>query len=244
VAESAGAEAPQAGLILLMPSQLPLPLGAKSSVTRDDFIVAPANAEAIAFIDAWPDWPVAAAALCGPPGSGKTHLVEIWKMRSSAQVVAAAALEGSALARLDPARPVAIEGVDSTNPNPARDSALFELIEKANRSAPVLLTGHEPPAAWPTVLPDLASRFSSLLSFPLWAPDDDLLSALARKLFTDRQLQVPDTVIVRMVQSLERTPGAVRAFVAEADAKALAEGRSITPGLVRELLEARETRMP
>lgn len=224
-----------------MPSQLPLPLGTKSSMTREDFITAPANAEAVAFIDSWPDWPVTFAAFHGPSGSGKTHLVEIWKTRSQAQSVSAAALEGSALARLDPDRPVAVEDVDAAKPNPARDVALFELIEKASHSRPVLLTGHEPPATWAAVLPDLKSRFSSVLAFPLWAPDDDLLAALARKLFTDRQLQVPETVIVRMVRSLERSPGAVRAFVAEADAKALAEGRSITLGLVRELVGTHET---
>ena len=57
---------------------------------------------------------------------------------------------------------------------------------------PLLLTGQEPPAAWRSSLPDLASRFSALLAFPLWAPDEALLAALARKLFADRQLAVPD----------------------------------------------------
>ena len=38
----------------------------------------------------------------------------------------------------------------------------------------------------------------ALLAFPLWAPDDELLAAIARKLFNDRQLAVPDAVIERM----------------------------------------------
>lgn len=210
-------------------------------MTRDDFIVAPGNAQAVAFIDTWPDWPVNVAAIHGPAGSGKTHLVDIWKNKSDAQCVEAVALQGSALARLDRSRPIAVEDVDLAKPNPARDAALFDLIETATRAAPVLLTGHEVPAGWATVLPDLASRFSAVLSFPLWAPDDALLAGLARKLFTDRQLQVPDTVVARMVQSLERSPGAIRAFVAEADAKALAEGRAITLSLVKELVAQRET---
>lgn len=210
-------------------------------MTRADFIAAPGNAQAIAFIDAWPDWPVNVAILHGPAGSGKTHLIEIWKNKSDAQIVDAVALEGGAFARLDRAHPIAVEDVDNAKANPARDAALFDLIEKATRGAPVLLTGHEPPATWATALPDLASRFSAALSFPLWAPDDALLAGLARKLFTDRQLQVPDTVVARMVLSLERSPGAIRAFVAEADAKALAEGRAITLSLVRELVTQRET---
>ncbi len=195
-----------------------------------------ASAPALAFIDRWPEWLVTAAALHGPSGSGKTHLVSAWSAASRAQIVAAAALSGSVLARLDPSLPVAVEDVDSADVNPARDSAIFSLLERATRDAPVLLTGREPPPRWKTTLPDLSSRFSALLAFPLWAPDDELLFAIARKLFADRQLIVPDAVIQKMVTSLERSPGAMRDFVVRADAKALAEGRAVNLALVRKML--------
>src|SRR6185436_19923398 len=91
-------------------------------------------------------------------------------------------------------------------------------------------------AQWPVELPDLKSRFAALLAFPLWAPDEALLTALTRKLFTDRQLGVPDTVIMRIVRSVERSPAAIRDFVARADARALAEKRPVTVALVAELL--------
>jgi chromosomal replication initiation ATPase DnaA len=70
----------------------------------------------------------------------------------------------------------------------------------------------------------------------LWSPGEELLIALARKLMDDRQLSVPEAVIERIVHSLERSPAAIRAFIAKADAKALAEARPITLGLVRELI--------
>ena len=53
-------------------------------MTRADFIVAPGNARALAFLDAWPDWPAPAAALFGPSASGKTHLARIWAERAGA----------------------------------------------------------------------------------------------------------------------------------------------------------------
>jgi chromosomal replication initiation ATPase DnaA len=196
--------------------------------------VATANVESVAFIDAWPDWPVTAAALYGPSGSGKSHLAAAW--RAGAEIVSAVTLSGSAPARLDATRPIAVEDVDSSLANPARDAVIFSLLERATRTAPLLLTGREQPGAWSTVLPDLASRFSALLAFPLWAPDDHLLAALAKKLFKDRQLIVPDAVVARMIRSLERSPASVRAFVAAADAKALAEHRPVTVPLIRELL--------
>lgn len=222
-----------------MSAQLVLPLALKPCESRADFIAAPCNAEALAFIDSWPDWPVAAAALYGPPGSGKTHLVSAWCERSGAQILSAAALKTA-----EHGKPLVIEDVDSSNADHARDAFLFAAIEGAERTRPVLLTGHEPPSAWTTALPDLASRFSAMLAFPLWAPDEGLLAALARKLFMDRQLNVPEQVIGRMILSLERSPAAIREFVAEADAKALAEGRGINLSLVREMLVAREAGLP
>jgi chromosomal replication initiation ATPase DnaA len=217
-----------------LPSQLVLPLPQRSAATREDFIVTPANAAAVAFIDSWPKWVVGAAALYGPSGSGKSHLAGIWCLAADVPRIPAADLVAEHRA---PAQaPLVVEDVDSTTPTLERDRALFALFEQAGRDNPILLTGREPPAAWAVVLPDLASRFSAVLTFPLWAPDDALLAGLARKLFSDRQLAVPDAVISRMLHSLERSPGAFRDFVARADAKALAEGRPVNLALIRDML--------
>jgi chromosomal replication initiation ATPase DnaA len=205
-------------------------------LTRADFVVAEGNRDALSFIESWPGWTIAAAALYGPAACGKSHLAAIWGARSGAQSVAAAALSGSAFVMLDRSRPVVIEDVDSSLPNPARDAAIFDLIESATSANPVLLTGRREPGAWTTALPDLASRFGALVSFSLWAADDVLLLRLAQKLFSDRQIAVPDFAVEQILRSLERSPAAIRALVARADAKALAEGRAVTSGLLRELL--------
>ena len=212
--------------------QLPLPFTIEPSRAREDFIVAPCNEEAVRFIDAWPHWPAPAAALHGPPGSGKTHLVHAWAEKSGAEIVDAPQLDDRKLHALDPARPIAIENVDLA-PAAVRDGALFALL---NTGTTIVLTGREHPRDWPVLLPDLASRLKAVLAFALWQPDDALLEGLARKLFADRQLKVPDAVVTRMVISLERSPSAIRDFVAHADAKALAEKRPVTVGLIRELL--------
>jgi chromosomal replication initiation ATPase DnaA len=212
-----------------LPSQLPLPLDSKPALGRGDFIVAPANAEAVAFIDSFPRWPAPAGALYGPPGSGKSHLVTCWAKVADAKVIAGRDLTREAVAALVPGKAVAVEDVDAGT----GDVVLFALFQ---HPGPLLLTGAAPPAQWPAEIPDLKSRFTALLAFPLWAPDDALLEALARKLFTDRQLAVPDPVIMRILRSLERSPAALRDFVARADAHALAQKRPITAALVGELL--------
>jgi len=126
-----------------------------------------------------------------------------------------------------------IEDIEAMPLGREREAMLFALLE---RGQSLVLTAETPPESWRPEIPDLVSRYAALLAFPLWAPDDALLDGLARKLFADRQVQVPDAVIVQMIRALERSPGAVRDFVARADSAALAQKRPITLGLIRQLL--------
>ena len=158
-------------------SQLVLPLDTKPALGREDFVVSPGNREAVAFIDAWPDWPAPAAALFGPSGSGKSHLVSIWAERASARIVEAADLDDAVLSE---GGAIAVENADAAVLADGAERALFALLE---RGAPMVLTGREAPSQWSARLPDLVSRYRALLAFGLWAPDDALLEAVARKLF-------------------------------------------------------------
>jgi chromosomal replication initiation ATPase DnaA len=209
-------------------TQLVLPLETRSAQGRADFIVAPGNEQAVAFIDAFPNWPAPAVALHGPPASGKSHLAAVWAGKASARIIDAADL-GADL----PQGALVVENVASGVP----EAPLFALLE---RGAPLLLTSQLRPAEWRQAfqlsLPDLASRLRALLAFALWAPDDALLMGLAVKLFADRQLQVPESVVAHMIRSQDRSPEAIRDFVAQADTVALAEKRPINLSLIKELL--------
>jgi len=209
-------------------TQLVLPLETRSALRRGDFIVAPANERAVAFVDSYPGWTAPAAVLYGPPASGKSHLAAVWAQSSGARVLQAAELKGGI-----PDGPLVVENVATG----VAEAPLFALLE---RGAPLLLTAQMPPAQWPQAfhltLPDLVSRVRALLAFPLWAPDDALLMGLAVKLFADRQLQVPENVVAHMIRSLERSPEAIRDFVARADAAALAAKRPINTNLINDLL--------
>jgi chromosomal replication initiation ATPase DnaA len=216
-------------------TQLVLPLETRPAFGRDDFIVAPANREAVAFIDAFPDWPTSIAALHGPEGSGKSHLAAAWAARARAHIVEASSLDEKILH--DNASALVVENVDGSAPGAERDSILLALVE---RGRAMLLTGRSLPSQWQTAIPDLASRYRAVVSFALWAPDDLLLGAMARKLFADEQLTVPDAVIDYMIRSLERSPAAIRDAVVRADAKALAEKRPVTVALMREILAERQ----
>lgn len=208
--------------------QLVLPWETRSAQGRADFIVAPGNERAVAFIDSFPHWPAPAVALYGPPASGKSHLAAIWAEQAGAQVREAASLYADV-----PDGALVVENVGADVP----EAPLFALLE---RGTPLLLTSQVSPADWPKAfglqLPDLVSRVRALLGFDLWAPDDALLMGLAVKLFADRQLQVPESVVRHMIASLERSPGAIRDFVARADAAALAGKRPVSLSLIKGLL--------
>lgn len=209
-------------------AQLVLPLGSQAALRREDFITGESNREAVAFLDAYPDWPVSAAVIHGPAQSGKSHLARAWAERAGGLVVAASDLEASDIER---ATPLAIE--DAETADSAREALIFTLIE---RGTPLVLTSRAAPQDWPVQSPDLATRYRALLSFALGAPDDALLASLARKLFADRQVIVPDNAIARMLRALERSPVAIRDFVERADREALAGKRPISLTLVKELL--------
>ncbi len=189
-------------------TQLVLPLETRSAFGRADFIVAPGNRQAVAFVDSWPNWPAPGAALYGPPASGKSHLAAVWAARSGAVVLEAARLDGAI-----PDDPLVVENV---GPGTA-ETPLFALLE---RGAPLLLTAQAPPADWPLYPSGLEipgpTRASGLQRSG--RPDDALLMGLAVKLFADRQVQVPETVVSRMIREPGAvSPSAIRDFVARAE---------------------------
>jgi len=200
------------------PGQLALPLGFRPALARSDFIVAPSNADAVAWIDRWPDWPdlglgFRALALHGPAGSGKSHLAAVWLARASGGVL------------ID----------DATAPQDERAS-LHRLNALKEPGGQLLLVGREAPARWPVRLPDLASRLKAIPAVALGPPDDALLAALYAKLFAERRLaQAPD-LVPWLIARLERSGAAAADAVARLDRAALERHRPLTVALARTVL--------
>jgi chromosomal replication initiation ATPase DnaA len=218
-----------------MCSQLALPFGSRPALGREDFIIAPCNEQSLRFIERWPDWPARAAAIFGPRDSGKTHLARIFCNLSGAPLLSAPELATFDLGEWPPDGAIAVE-LEDWIADPERERRIFALLERP--SGTVLLTGRAPPRQWTTSLGDLRSRFDSLLAFPVWAPDDTLLSALVRKHFSDRQLAVADNLVRQLLLHVERTPQAIAAFIARLDERALAEKRPVGERLVMELIQS------
>ena len=215
------------------PGQLALDLGHRPALGRDDFLVASSNEEAVAWIDRWPDWPGPALAVCGLEGAGKTHLAHVWCARAGADLVGPDLdVDLEALAGRE--RPCL--ALDDAEGMPGEDALLHLFNFVTEKRGHLLLTGREPPARWPVVLPDLASRLRAIAVTSLGPPDDDLFAAVLVKLFSERQLQVGEDVIFYLVTRLERSFAAARAGVESLDRHALAASRRVTVPLAGEVL--------
>lgn len=189
-------------------TQLPLPLAYAPAIGTADFVVAPANADAVAWLAGSP---AARTLLVGPPASGKTHLARMF-----------AACHGAGL----------IDDADQRHD----DTALFHAWNAATPALPVLFVARALPRFWAT-LPDLASRLAATPTLVIGPPDDALLAAVLVKQFADRGVRIASDVVTYVVARIERSFAAVAATVDALDASALATGREVTVPLARAVLE-------
>jgi chromosomal replication initiation ATPase DnaA len=214
--------------------QLTLDMPARQAMGREDFFVTEANTAVVAVIDQWPNWPSYGAIISGPPGSGKTHLAEVFRSRSQAEIAQANDIVIDAIPHLLQQPALVIE-------NLARDlvdaKAVFHLLNLVKtQQKTVLITTVLSTATLTFALPDLTSRLQSLPLLCINPPDDALLRGVLLKNFMDRQLTVSDPIISYILQRMPRSLEAARTIVAKIDSMALAEGAAITRPFVSHVL--------
>lgn len=220
-----------------MPRQLIFDLPLREARGRGDFFVSESNAAALAAVDGWQGWPGRKLLLTGPEGAGKSHLVQVWAESAGAQVLAAEGLSGLELAPFA-GRNVALEDADRIAGDDAAERAAFHLHNLVlAEDGHLLVTASAPPARWGLALPDLASRMQGTAAVAIAPPDEALLSAVLVKLFADRQIDPPETLIRYLVPRIDRSFAAAREIVAALDAAALSEGKPLGIKLAAEHLE-------
>ena len=215
-------------------AQLTLDLGHRPAFGREDFLVSPCNAEAVAWLDRWPDWPAPALTVYGAPGCGKSHLAQVWRARSGASVMAREALVTASLdERVGAGMAFIVEDADCG----LDERALLHLYNMlAERGGHLLVTSAIAPARLAIKLADLRSRLVAAPAVAVAPPDEALIGALLVKLFADRQLRVEAELIGFLLARMERSYEAACALVDRLDAAALAARRRITVPLAREVL--------
>lgn len=221
--------------------QLPLSLSHPTDFYSDDLVVTKSNKSAYELIERWPDWPMPVAVLVGPDGSGKTHFASVWADISKAQEIEPDQLV-QAITFIEKGIPVLVEDVDGVDLD---EVVFFHLINSVkerrviNPKTTLLITARKGPSNWNVKLDDLASRLRSVTLATLEQPDDELLNAVAFKLFSDRQITVDPSVVEFLVSRSERSLFALGKTIDQIDRLALQRKSKITKALVSEALAVR-----
>lgn len=214
-----------------MARQLRLRLGREGQApTLDAFVRGRSNAEALAAVEAWPDWLGGCLAIVGPKGVGKSHLARAWAASADALVVDAKAPDIAAAA----GRPVLLEDADRG----VSSEGLFHLINVAARDGGgLLLTARTRPASWPTALPDLRSRLNAFPVVEIGPPDDTVLEGVLRSFFKARNIRPPEAVYPYLLARMPRSIPDAAAIVTRLDEAGDEGFRPVTRALAREVLD-------
>ena len=208
-------------------SQYVLSLSLPAVYAESNFIVSSCNDVAYRQIMSWPAWQ--ALLLSGASGSGKTHLGHIWMARANATRLDC---------RTQSLQPEHIHtNLWLDDAEHCDEEALFHALNYTKeKNLSLLITASTPAAQLPFTLPDLTSRLRALPTAHIEAPDDEVLSAVLRKQFADRQIKIPDDVIDYLLTHMERSFSAAQATVEILDHQMLENKRSLTIPFVRKIL--------
>ena len=210
------------------PDQMRLPLQSDLPDGATGFVVSDSNRAACEALQDWPNLIGGVMAICGPQGSGKSRLGQVWAER-----VGATAVHGAEAALVDPleieGRPLLLDDAMQ-----ADDETLFHLINLAQAPGGALLLVDRPaPSAWEVRLPDLRSRLDAVISVPVEAPDDAVLAAMLETRFAERGIRPAKDVIPYLLRRIDRSAAAAATVVERLDAL----HRPVTRALARQVLE-------
>ncbi len=221
------------------PEQIPLNLGHREALEREDFLVSSCNELAVTWIDKWPRWSTSALILCGPPAAGKTHLASVWAVRSGAVIVPAQDLAKTTADEIAERGPqIVIDRLDTVIGHMEAEKELQHLynhLREDDRS--LLITMREASMRRNMVLADIRSRLLMSNLVEIKSPDDTLLAAVLIKHFNDRQLQISESVLQFTLARMERSFASAAQIAEAADERALAEGKKVTRPLMDSVLQ-------
>ena len=179
----------------------------------EDFYVNDNNLEASELIKLWPNWFNGAVVIYGPTKSGKSHLANIWKENSNANIYN---LEDDLLlSNIDTKKDFVLDNFHNLSAND--EEIFFHIYNQTFNNKKNILITLDKSKFNKINLKDLESRFNSFSSATINPPDDNLVNALIVKFFKDQQINIDPSVITFIINRIERDYGAIFNFLKKID---------------------------
>ena len=217
-----------------MNDQLILKFPSHQAYKREDFYVSPSNQEAYDFINSWPRWIKRIVNIFGPSGSGKSHLASILKNKTSCLKINSNELNEKIFIRYKTKETLIIENLDKK----ISEKLLFSLWNVALQDNKYLMTTSKKPiSSYKFKLKDLESRVKSSLIFGINLPNDDLISVILAKNFSDKQIKVEKKHIDYIIKRIDRSYEKISQFIFTLDKYSLKKGSPFSLKLIKEVLK-------
>ena len=217
-----------------MNDQLILKFPSHQAYKREDFYVSPSNQEAYDFINSWPRWIKGIVNIFGASGSGKSHLASILKNKTSCLQINSDELNEKIFIRYKTKETLIIENLDKK----ISEKLLFSLWNVALQDNKYLMTTSKKPiSSYKFKLKDLESRVKSSLIIGINLPNDDLISVILAKNFSDKQIKVEKKHIDYIIKRIDRSYEKISQFIFTLDKYSLKKGSPFSLKLIKEVLK-------
>jgi DnaA-homolog protein len=184
--------------------------------------------------------------LCGPGGSGKTHLLQAACAAASERrrggyvpLAEVAPLGVGVLEGLPQLQCLCLDDVDEVVGQSAWELGIFGLLRELEESGgQLLLSAQAPPALLSWALPDLGSRCAAGAVFQLRLLDEDERRTALQLRARLRGLELPDETWQWLRKRFPRDMGSLYQLLDTLDEAALAAQRRLTVPFIREVLRS------
>jgi DnaA family protein len=226
--------------------QIPLSVRLPDRAVFESFLAA-RNAQAVEHLQRLASGaPAAPSWLCGPPGSGKTHLLQATCAAAAAGMRAGyvplaevAHLGVGVLEGLPQLECLCLDDIDRVAGEAAWERGIFALLcELEDAAGRLVFAARSPPALVGWVLADLGSRCAASAVFQLRALEEQEQHAALQLRARLRGLELPDETWHWLQRRFPRDMGTLYELLDTLDEAALTEKRRLTVPFIREVLRA------
>ena len=214
-------------------NQLLLDFEQKKNFNEHDYYVSKSNYFAFNIVDKWPKWEKRILNICGEKFSGKTHLANIFHLKSNALKIKGSKINDEILNKIKLFESIIIDEFDN-NCDEKLLYSIFNLIDQDSKY--LLINSLEPINELKFKLPDMTSRSKNCLVAKIESPDDDLIFAIILKNFSDRQIKIEKKIIEFIINRIDRSYSKIYEFIYKIDELSLKKKKPINLKTIKEIL--------